>query len=133
MVNGYKINNRMYPGIGTGLEFFDQAFMPMYADFSYYILNRSLSPYIRGSFGYTIPLEDPREEWGTHLDNQGGYMYALGVGTSIRISQNNALSISVIYRFQNLRSIQTQDWTTEKITLDTQYNRIAIRVGFLFD
>lgn len=133
MVNGYKIKSRIYPGLGTGLEFFNQAFMPLYADFSYYFLNRSVSPFIRGSFGYTIPLEEPIEDWGTHTDSQGGYMYALGVGTSVRISQNNALNISLIYRFQNLRSIQTQDWTQEEIILDTQYNRIAIRVGFLFD
>ena len=133
MVNGYKINNRIYPGLGTGLEFFDQAFLPLYADVSYYFLNRSVSPFIRGSFGYTLPLEDPIEDRGTNIDSQGGCMVAMGVGTSVRISQNNALNISLIYRFQNLRSVQTQEWNPEKITLDTQYNRIAIRIGFLFD
>ena len=133
MVNGYQLKSRIYPGLGMGLEFFDQAFLPLFGDIVYYIGNRSVAPFFRGSLGYTLPLEDPRQDWGTKLDSHGGLMYAVGLGTSIRLSQNNALCISVIYRFQNLRTVQTQDWNDDKVTLDTQYNRLAIRVGFVFD
>ena len=133
MVNGYQLKSRIYPGLGMGLEFFDQAFLPLFGDIVYYIGNRSVAPFVRGSLGYTLPLEDPHQDWGTILDSHGGLMYAVGLGTSIRMSQNNALCISVIYRFQNLRTVQTQDWNDDKVTLDTQYNRIAIRIGFVFD
>ena len=133
MVNGYQYKGKIYPGIGMGIEFFEQAYIPLYADISYFISRRSVSPFVRGSLGFSVPLEDPEEIWGVDVENLGGYMYALGLGTSIRINQNNALAISLVYRFQSLRSVQTQEWNNEKITLNTQYNRIAIRVGFVFD
>jgi hypothetical protein len=133
MVNGYQLKSKIYPGLGMGLEFFDQAFMPLFADVVYYMGKSSVAPFVRGSLGYTLPLEDPRQDWGTILDSHGGLMCAVGFGTSIRMSQNNALCISVIYRFQNLRTVQTQDWNDDKVTLDTQYNRLGIRVGFVFD
>lgn len=133
MVNGYQYKSRIYPGLGMGIEFFEQAHVPLYADISYFIRQGSVSPFVRGSLGYSVPLEDPEEIWGVKVENLGGYMYALGLGTCIRINQNNALAISLVYRFQSLKSVQTQEWNNDKVTLNTQYNRIAIRVGFVFD
>jgi hypothetical protein len=60
-------------------------------------------------------------------------MYALGLGTCIRINQGSALAISLVYRFQSLKSLQIQEWNNEELRLNTQYNRLAIRVGFVFD
>ena len=133
MVNGYKIQNRFYPGIGIGIEFYEQAVVPVFADISYHFGRNSFSPFIRGSFGYAIPLENPPDIWGVRTDNKGGYMYAAGLGTSIRINQHNSLSISLIYQFQSLKSVITQEWNEEVLNLNKQYNRIAFRIGFVFE
>jgi hypothetical protein len=62
-----------------------------------------------------------------------GYMYALGLGTFVRLNGHNSLSISLTYRFQSLRSVITQDWTDEVLNLNKQYNRIAFRIGLVFE
>ncbi len=133
MVNGYRFRNRLYPGLGTGIEFYQQAYVPLFADISYFFRLRFLSTFIRGSFGYAVPLEDPEESWGLSIDNHGGFMCTLGLGTTVRISRDNALAISLAYRFQSHRSVQTTDWNNERSTFNTQYNRIAVRIGFVFD
>jgi len=133
MVNGYKYRSRLYAGIGSGIEFYEQAHVPLYSDISYFISRGRLSPFVRASGGYTIPLEDPPDEWGLISSNRGGYMYAAGMGTALRIGRKNSLSISALYRFQRLRAVQIREWENQELTLDTHYNRISIRVGFLFD
>ena len=133
MVNGYKINSRLYPGLGIGIEFYEQAVVPLFADMSYHFGRNVLSPFIRASIGYSLPVEDPPETWGVSTNNNGGYMYATGLGTFIRLNGHNSLSISLVYRFQSLRSVITQDWSDEVLNLNKQYNRIAFRIGFVFE
>jgi hypothetical protein len=133
MVNGYKINSRFYPGLGIGIEFYEQAVVPLFADVSYHFSRNVLSPFVRGSVGYSMPVEDPPENWGMHTNNNGGLMYAAGLGTLIRLNGHNAISLSLVYRFQSLKSVITQDWTDEVMNLNKQYNRIAFRIGFLFE
>ncbi len=133
MVNGYKIGRRYFPGIGVGIEFYEYTVVPVYADFSYFITDHGVRPFLRGSFGYSIPLENSREEMGVRTDNRGGFLYVAGIGTSIRTGPASAMVISMVYRFQNLRSIYTQDWNDEVLDLEKQYNRISLRIGFMFD
>lgn len=133
MVNGYKIHSKLYPGLGIGIEFYEQAVVPLFADMSYHFGRNVLSPFIRGSIGYSVPVEDPPEAWGVSMKSNGGYMYAAGLGTFIRLNGHNSLSISLIYRFQSLRSEITQDWSDEVLNLNKQYNRIAFRIGFVFE
>jgi hypothetical protein len=133
MINGYKINSRFYPGLGIGIELYEQAVVPLFADMSYHFGRNVISPFIRGSIGYSIPVEDPPENWGVHTNYNGGYMYAAGMGTFIRLNGHNSLSISLVYRFQSLKSVITQDWNDEVLNLNKQYNRIAFRIGFVFE
>jgi len=133
MVNGYKAGRRYYPGIGVGIEFYEQAVIPFFADFTYAFLNQGVTPFLRGSFGYSIPLEDPPEQWGASTKNQGGILYSAGIGTSIPTGQTSSLVISILYRFQSLKSVYTEQWNDDELRLEKQYNRIALRIGFLFD
>jgi hypothetical protein len=133
MVNGYRINSRFYPGIGLGLEFYEQAVLPLFADLTCVLGRNALAPFVRGSAGYAFPLEDPPETWGVRTNNKGGGLYGAGIGTFIRLNGHNALAISLEYRFQSLKSTTTQDWNDEVLNLEKQYNRMALRVGFLFD
>ena len=107
--------------------------VPLYADFTYAITESRVAPFLRGSLGYSVPIEDPPEEWGTRTDNKGGILYAAGVGTNIRTGPSSALTISLVYRFQNLRSVYTENWNDDVLNLERQLNRIALRIGFLFD
>jgi hypothetical protein len=133
MVNGYKIKSRFYTGLGIGVEFYEQAVIPLFADLTCHLGRKVLSPFLRGSIGYSIPVEDPPETWGVSTNNHGGWMYVGGLGTFIRLNGHNSLSISVVYRFQSLKSVISQDWNDEVLNLNKQYNRLAFRIGFVFE
>ncbi|MFC2098447.1 hypothetical protein ACFLSP_01745 [Bacteroidota bacterium] len=133
MVNGYKFGKRYYPGIGVGLEFYEQAVVPVFADFTYLLGTHRVNPFIRGSLGYSIPLEDPEDQWGSTTNNNGGFLYSAGLGTSIRTGSSSALVLSLVYRFQSLKSVYTEEWSNEVLNIEKQFNRIALRIGFIFD
>jgi hypothetical protein len=133
MVNGYKLGKRYYPGIGTGVEFYEHAVVPLYADFSYMLMDSRVSPFVRGSVGYSFSIEDPPEVWGARTDNRGGMLYAAALGTSVRTGSSSALTISIVYRFQSLKSVYEEEWNNDVLNLEKQYNRLAIRIGFMFD
>ena len=133
MVNGYKFGRRYHPGIGLGIEFYEQTYIPVFADFTYSLLKHRVSPFLRGSFGYSIPSEDPPDVWGASTENLGGFLYAAGIGTFIRTGSSSALVISVVYRYQSLKSVYTEDWNNDVLNLEKQFNRIALRIGFMFD
>ncbi len=60
-------------------------------------------------------------------------MYAAGVGTYIRTGGSSALMISLVYRFQSLKSVYSEEWTGDVLNLEKRFNRIAFRIGFIFD
>ncbi len=133
MVNGYKFGGKYYPGIGTGLEFYGHTVLPLYADFTYALAENHVSPFLKASFGYSIPIEESRGQWGASTENKGGIMFAVGVGTMIRTGVHSAMSISLVYRYQSLRSVYTEDWNNDVVNLEKQMNRVALRFGFIFD
>jgi hypothetical protein len=133
MVNGYKFGRKYFAGIGTGIEFFEQAYIPLFADFSYMLTENRVSPFLTGSMGYTFSIDDPPEQWGARTNNLGGMMYSVGIGTSIRTGMTSSFAISLEYRYQNLRSDYTEDWNEDVLHFDKQYNRLSLRLGFVFD
>ncbi len=133
MVNGYKFGWKYYPGIGAGIEFYEQAYVPLFADFSYMLTSSRVSPFLRGSMGYSFSIDDPPEQWGTHTNNLGGFLYSAGIGASIRTGATSSLVISLVYRYQNLESVYKEDWSEEVLNLEKHYNRLSLRIGFVFD
>ena len=133
MVNGYKFGGGYHPGIGVGIEFYEQAYIPVFADFTWSLMSNRVSPFLNGSFGYSIPSEDPPDVWGASTENLGGFLYSAGVGTFVRTGPSSALAISVVYRYQSLKSVYTEEWNDDVLNLEKQFNRLALRIGFIFD
>lgn len=133
MVNGYRFGSRFYPGIGAGIEFYEQAYVPLFADFGLSLTRGRVSPVFRASAGFAVSLEDPPETWGSRTDNRGGPLCGLGLGTSIRTGASSAFVVSLVYRFQSLHYVYTEDWNEDVLNLERRFNRIAIRLGFMFD
>ncbi len=133
MVNGYKLGRVFYPGLGTGIEFYEYPHLPLFADVSWKVLDERVSPFLHASLGYSLPLEDPGEQWGSRTDNLGGVLCAASLGTTVRTGPSSALVISLAYRYQSLRSTQTEEWTGDVRKLERKYNRLSLRIGFLFD
>ena len=130
--HSYLFRNGLSPGMGTGLEFFEQPTIPLYLSCSWQMYTQKFSPFAGVKTGYSFALEDPVYVWEYTTDAIGGMMWSAGIGTRIWLSHRNAMVISLLYRYQGIHSVRTWEWTGEKTELLKKYNRLELRVGFQF-
>ena len=127
-VNGYQSKGSLYFGGGIGVEFFEEISMPVFADLRYRLLNNEFSPYLFAQGGYSLPLENNWE----YRKAKGGPMASIGIGVLFPLNFRTTLSFNLSYRFQQLVYIDTDSWTRYETKNYTHYNRLDIRLGFLF-
>ena len=132
MTGGYQLQSRYFAGIGTGLEFFQYSQLPLFLDVSYLLTEGTVSPFIVLRGGYSFALEDPPDnDWITY-QGKGGYLWGAGLGIVIPLGQKNALSCSILYRYQDVTVINTTLWNDEVTEITTEYNRLSVRLGIMF-
>lgn len=133
----YRFPCRFSAGIGTGLESFDYQVMPVFADLSYQLFNRSFSPYLYARSGYTFPLSKAQSDYYSHPEYKGGILAGAGIGLRKEFRNKNALLFSVGYRYQKLRTVTTyQYWYDGQTQTDERIdhlNRINISLGLQFN
>ncbi|MGB4206066.1 MAG: hypothetical protein WBJ84_10675 [Bacteroidales bacterium] len=135
MINGIKLSSKFSSGIGIGYEYFVWSVLPVFADVRYYFSNKGFSPLLIGQFGYSVSLENlPSYYWDRSYNKTfGGIMWSLGGGIRAGIAQKTAFIAGIHYRFQKL-SRESDSWSPgEKNLIHSNYNRVAISIGFLFE
>lgn len=137
MVNGYKLLPGFTGGIGLGYEHYDWGVLPLFADARYYFTNQGFSPFLFAQAGYSFTLEQNFENnnWGNQITKTyGGSMFSGGAGIRAGIARHSAILISLSYRFQKLSYDSFNYWDSGAARRTfTNYNRIALTVGFLFE
>lgn len=136
---GYVMPCRVTAGVGTGVEWFGGAMLPVFGQVNWKFLPASLSPYVYAQAGYAFSLEKNYDSYyySTDVHNYGGILAGGGLGIRNEISKRASLSFSVGYRYQKNRSTWDYnpyywggyDMKTERIE---NYNRIVLSLGFLF-
>jgi hypothetical protein len=139
----YTLPFRLSAGIGTGVEWFNGAKLPLFVLADYKFLKSNLSPFVFGQAGYAFALEnDPNTYYyyGSDQKNYGGILLGAGAGIRKDFSPHAAFTFSVGYRYQ--KSKMTSEYNiwydndpnhlmnTERIE---EFNRISISIGFLFN
>jgi hypothetical protein len=133
MTNGYRYRNRLYGGLGLGLEFFEQTQLPLFAEARYAFTNRNVTPVLILKGGYSFMLEDPPDtDWFTY-EGKGGYLWAAGMGVHFRLNHHNILSVSMSYRYQDNTVVHTDPWYRDKTWVTKKYNRMSFSIGIIFD
>jgi len=135
-INGYKLHPMLATGIGIGYEYYDWGVMPLFADARFFIYDQGLSPFILAQAGYSFSLNNTlQQDWHyTMVETYGGPMLSIGGGFRVGISKNSAFSFSVAYRYQKLLYEGSNQWDLEFVNrVFTNYNRIALTAGFLFE
>jgi hypothetical protein len=130
--NGYSFASRFIAGAGLGLELFETAILPVYADTRLIIAKSRIMPVLILKSGYSFALEDPAGYWGESYNAFGGFMIGSGAGAYIWVSDRSAFEINLLYRHQAIRMERTYEWTGETTTMTTRYNRLELRFGLLF-
>jgi hypothetical protein len=130
--NGYGFSSRYLVGGGIGVEFFETLMLPLYIESRCIVSRNKLSPYLNLKAGYSFSLEDPVSYWGESYNSTGGYLYGTGIGAMIWINNRNAIEINIQYRYQDIKTIRTIEWSDQTTTITTKYNRLELKLGLLF-
>ncbi|KPK86601.1 MAG: hypothetical protein AMS27_04760 [Bacteroides sp. SM23_62_1] len=130
--NGYGFSSRYIVGAGIGVELFETIILPMYFETRWIIANNKFTPFLNLKAGYSLALEDPVSYWGENYNSTGGYLYGTGIGVLIWTNNRNAFEINFHYRYQDIKTVRTYEWSHETTTLTTKYNRLELKFGFLF-
>jgi hypothetical protein len=149
-INSWKFENGFSTGIGVGVEFFNETYLPVVADFRYYLRKSGAIPYVSLQGGYSIPLggtysqqqiyyaspyflESPIYFWDppspatTDVSSRGGWLLNPAIGIQTPLNENLALTFSAGYRMMRQRYGKNDTYK-----LDVDYNRLSLKVGLLF-
>ncbi len=133
---GYEFNHLIGVGVGVGVEHLKTELLPVYASFKSHLLNKPNSPFVNLSVGYSFPLSNTkRKDDYTDYSYEGGFGLGLDLGISSFRTKNYAVTITAGYKYQIVK--ETSDlynwWYGESKEVNTyEFNKIAVRIGFMF-
>jgi hypothetical protein len=142
----YRIYNRLYAGAGLGTEFFDESYMPVFGQLQYKFRESRFTPYFNFQAGYELALEDgnrqhysnlyysssssyyPYPNTSEKLNAKGGLMINPSIGFQRFTSDNFGWFFSFGYRYHQL------NYTGDKgYKLETNFSRLSLKIGFIFN
>ncbi|MFW5755660.1 MAG: hypothetical protein ACOCWK_03595 [Tangfeifania sp.] len=144
----YQVTPQFSAGAGFGAEFLKESYLPAFLNLEYKFREPAYSPYLFLKGGYQVPLEDSREVyydvWPAYsssiwpgpqpshgygkLDPKGGVLINPGIGYSHFFSPGFGMSLGFGYQFHRLHYKGENDYG-----LDIDYNRLTVKIGFIFN
>ena len=143
----FKVFDKLYAGAGLGVEFFDESYMPAFAQFQYKFRNTRFTPFVNLQLGYMVPLEDSKNQYNNYyypsysdfypggqpqtngkLKTEGGYMINPSLGFQRFTSENFGWFFAFGYRYHQLNYSGNNDYKLEE-----NYSRLSLKIGVIFN
>jgi len=143
----YELYKNLSAGIGVGVEFLKETYLPVTANVLYqFRKNKNIFPFVRFRTGYQVALEStttisntnyyyydsssyyyyPYQSW-EKLKSRGGLLIDPSAGVIIYTQSGFGFSLSAGYRHQKLKFTGNNDYS-----LYTEYNRLLLTFGIIF-
>ncbi len=134
---GYEFSHLLGVGAGIGVEHLKTELLPVYVSIKSHLFNKPNSPFANFTIGYSFPLSDTKkkDEY-INFSYKGGLCLGLDLGISSFKTKNYAFTITAGYKYQVVE--ETSDlyyyyWYGDAKEVNTyQFNKIAVRIGFMF-
>jgi len=149
-ISGWQFENRISVGAGAGVEFFSEAYLPVVADFRYYLKRQGLNPFFGLQGGYSFALDKPDRIYAYNVSSpyyfdplgnsfmspiggplklraKGGFLLNPSVGICTPLGENLALTFSAGYRIMRQRYTREDNYL-----IDIDYNRLSLKIGLIF-
>jgi len=144
-ITGWKFQSGLSVGVGAGVEFLSEVYVPVVADFRYYLKCKGLHPFIGIQGGYSFAITKPDSVRGYYMERdnsftsvfapgvnlnvkaKGGFLLNPFFGISTKLNEKMALTYSVGYRIMRLHYIREDDYK-----FDTSFNRLVLKIGLMF-
>jgi len=143
----YGLYKNLSAGIGVGVEFLNETYLPVTANVMYqFRKDKALFPFIRLRAGYQVALESsttinnysyylpppvdyiyPYYPTETKLSAKGGWMFDPSVGVIVYTRPGLGISLAAGYRYQKLKYTGDNDYI-----FWTEYNRLMLTLGVTF-
>jgi len=144
----YGFYKNLSAGIGVGVEFMKETYLPVTANVMYqFRKDKSVFPFIRFRAGYQVALENttsmsninyyywllsnsayyPYYPTAQKLNTKGGWMFDPSVGVVVYTRPGLGISLAAGYRYQKLKYTGDNDYV-----LRTEYNRLMLTLGITF-
>ena len=134
-LGSYTVSTSNIFGIGAGVEFFEQSYLPVFIEYKRLIFDRKTAPFLflRGG---SLLHGAKNDHDGSYNPNDQINIYKNGVlltiGTGISwCSEYSETYLSFAYRYSAISRIQ-QDYSQAPVTYKNFYNRLEIKFGFKF-
>lgn len=140
----FQMFSDFYAGLGAGVDFLEESYLPVFAKLEYRFRPGSVTPFVGIKGGYLVPLDgDVTMSGGVYpmyydyyfapnyydlLDNKGGLMLNPSIGFISPINDRLGFSLAFGYRFS-----QVKFKGDDHYEIETNYNRLTIRLGILFN
>lgn len=142
----YRVNGNWYAGAGIGSEFLDESYMPAFAQIQYKFRDTKFTPFINLQLGYQVPLEkESRQNFNNYyvdysssywpgyqtnqkLETEGGFLINPSIGFQRFTSDNFGWFFSFGYRHHQLNYSGDNGYK-----LETNFSRLSLKIGFIFN
>ena len=130
-------NTRNIYGMGSGVEYLGQPFMPVFLEYKFLFSDRKTTPFIFFRGGKLFHLNgdaqnsdyiNPQNSY--KISYEGGGSFTIGTGISwVRDYSETYLS----FAYRNVHTSYSQNnYNNQPVTYKTSYNRLEIKLGLRF-
>jgi hypothetical protein len=147
-ISSWKFPGNFSTGIGVGVEFFNETYLPVVADFRYFIREHGPLPFVSLQAGYSIPMGGSYTQQNYYygydiavmpgisptpaptvvdMSARGGFLVNPSIGIQTQLNENLALVFSAGYRYMRYNYGKHDNYK-----LEVDYNRLSLKVGLLF-
>ena len=141
----YPVTPKISVGVGAGVEFLKESYLPTFVNIEYKLRNAEGTPYFFVLAGYQVPLEDSQQlyydyypMWSSfwpgpeysreEVNAKGGFLVNPGIGYTQMFSPGFGMSVAFGYRYHRLNYNGEEDYQ-----LDIDFNRLSVKLGILFN
>ncbi len=137
-VNGFRYQ-KWFAGIGTGLDFYMQRSIPLFADVRYDFSTKRKTFFLYSDAGVNFAWTKNKQQQNI-VDQSPGLFTDAGIGLKIATKKQDAFVISAGYSHKQLKETQKGfswwGWPVESpetyYRYNYKFNRIAVKLGFVF-
>lgn len=140
-VNGFRYQ-KWFAGIGTGLDFYRQRSIPLFADVRYDFTTKRKTFFLYSDAGINFAWTKNKDQQNI-VDQSPGLFTDAGIGLKITTKKQDAFLISAGYSHKQLNETQRgfnwRSWPGWPVDgaetfyrYHYRYNRIAVKIGFVF-
>lgn len=136
-LGNYTLNTKDIFGLGSGVEYLGQSFMPLFLEYKHMISEKKTTPFIFFRGGKLFHLNGDTERTDSYYPQynipksyDGGFSFTLGTGISWA---KDDIETYLSFAYRNAHTSYNElNYNKQTVTYRNSYNRLEIKYGFRF-